>query len=181
MVLVVLLVFGYRPFILSSESMEPLYSKGSLCLIKTTYTPDDVNVGDVIAYRSDAGALVLHRVVEIEGDDAVNQGSVDGRDPDNHNVDRRGSDDHSLNAEDSHTIIATLKGDANLDSQQVILSNVNFVGIEEFSIPWFGDEVEGIVGMRGLLHAVLIVLFILACVPRGKRAPHVEESTAARQ
>ena len=66
-VLVVLLAFGYRPFILSSESMEPLYSKGSLCLIKTTYTPDDVNVGDVIAYRSDAGALVLHRVVEIEG------------------------------------------------------------------------------------------------------------------
>ena len=110
----------------------------------------------------------------------MNQGSidhnVDGRDPDNHS-----EDNHSLNAKEPHTIIATLKGDANLDSQKLILSNVNFVGIEEFSIPWFGDEVEGIVGMRGLLHAVVIVLFILACVPRGKKAPHVEETTAERQ
>ena len=156
--------------------MEPLYSKGSLCLIKTTYTPDDVNVGDVIAYRSDAGALVLHRVVEIEGDDADGRNSVDGRDPDNHS-----KNEHSLNAKEPHTIIATLKGDANLDSQQVILSNVNFVGIEEFSIPWFGDEVEGIVGMRGLVHGIVIVLFILACVPRGKSAPHDNEQTSAER
>ena len=47
-----------------SPSMEPLYREGSLCLINTKTTLDDVEVGDVLVYRT-ADFLVLHRLIHI--------------------------------------------------------------------------------------------------------------------
>lgn len=60
---IVLVLMGYRPFVIDSESMEPLYKKGSLCWIDTTAELDSLAKGDVIAYRSPADSLVLHRIV----------------------------------------------------------------------------------------------------------------------
>lgn len=60
----VLVLLGYRPFVLLSPSMEPLYREGSLCLINTKTTLDEVEVGDVLVYRT-ADFLVLHRLVGI--------------------------------------------------------------------------------------------------------------------
>lgn len=68
---VIMVALGYRPFILTSGSMEPLYPKGSLVLIDTRVSVPDVKVGDVIAYRASTGALVLHRYVgknKLQGD-----------------------------------------------------------------------------------------------------------------
>ena len=68
---VVLIMLGLRPFILSSSSMEPLYHKGSLVLVDTKVTPGQINIGDVVAYRSSTGSLVLHRYVgkgKLQGD-----------------------------------------------------------------------------------------------------------------
>ena len=59
-----LLLLGYRPFVLMSGSMEPLYREGSLCLVNTHASLDDVEVGDVLVYRT-ADFLVLHRLVGI--------------------------------------------------------------------------------------------------------------------
>ena len=58
-----LVIFGLRPFILTSTSMEPLYPKGSLVWIDTRVQLKDVEVGDVIAYRASPDMLVLHRYV----------------------------------------------------------------------------------------------------------------------
>lgn len=68
---IVMVVLGYRPFILSSSSMEPLYPKGSLVFVNTRVSVSDIAVGDVIAYRTDTNALVLHRYVgknQLQGD-----------------------------------------------------------------------------------------------------------------
>ena len=56
-----LLLCGMRPFVLVSESMEPLYKRGSLCLINTRVESDEVEPGDVVVYRANSGGLVLHR------------------------------------------------------------------------------------------------------------------------
>ena len=60
----ILVLLGYRPFVLLSPSMEPLYREGSLCIINTKTTLDEVEVGDVLVYRT-ADFLVLHRLVGI--------------------------------------------------------------------------------------------------------------------
>ena len=62
---IVLVLFGYRPFVLLSPSMEPLYREGSLCVINTHTSLDEIAAGDVLVYRTSTGLLVLHRLVDI--------------------------------------------------------------------------------------------------------------------
>lgn len=62
---IVLVLFGYRPFVLLSPSMEPLYREGSLCVINTHTSLDEIETGDVLVYRTSTGLLVLHRLVDI--------------------------------------------------------------------------------------------------------------------
>ena len=61
-----LVLLGYRPFVLMSSSMEPLYKEGSLCFVNTRIPLDALCVGDVLVYRT-SDILVLHRLVEIDG------------------------------------------------------------------------------------------------------------------
>ena len=62
-VCLVLVLVGFRPFILVSPSMEPLYTKGSLVWADTRPTLDEIEVGDVLVYRASSGNLVMHRLV----------------------------------------------------------------------------------------------------------------------
>lgn len=110
----ILVLAGFRPFILESESMEPIYTKGSLCWVNTRVDLDSVEIGDVLVYRSPANTLVLHRLVEMES------------------------------SEDNSTLQVTLQGDANSMSQDVTLSSINFIGREAFTIPQLGVMVEQI-------------------------------------
>lgn len=59
---IVLLICGLRPYILSSGSMAPTMPKGSLVLVNTRVNPEELRIGDVVAYRS-GDTLVLHRLV----------------------------------------------------------------------------------------------------------------------
>lgn len=63
LVCLVLVMLGYRPFILVSPSMEPLYVKGSLVWADTRPTLDEIEIGDVLVYRAPSGNLVMHRLV----------------------------------------------------------------------------------------------------------------------
>ena len=63
----VLVFLGYRPFVIMSSSMEPLYTEGSLCFVNTRIPLKDLSVGDVLVYR-ESDFLVLHRLVGIEGE-----------------------------------------------------------------------------------------------------------------
>lgn len=59
----ILLIFGFRSFILHSASMEPSYKKGSFIVAETRIRPDDLQIGDVIVYDSGTDVPVMHRLV----------------------------------------------------------------------------------------------------------------------
>ncbi len=63
LVSLLLALFGLRPFILESSSMEPLYKRGSLIWCDTRIKPDNLSIGDAVIYRATNKMIVLHRLV----------------------------------------------------------------------------------------------------------------------
>lgn len=57
-------VFGYKPFMVLSGSMESDIHKGDLILTKET-DPSKLNIGDVIAFRDAQDTITTHRIIEI--------------------------------------------------------------------------------------------------------------------
>lgn len=57
-------VFGYKPFIVLSGSMETDIKKGDLIITKVT-DPKTLKVNDVIAFRDTAGTVTTHRIIEM--------------------------------------------------------------------------------------------------------------------
>lgn len=43
--------------------MEPLYKRGSLILIDTSFKLEDVKEGDVLVYQTDNNDLIMHRLI----------------------------------------------------------------------------------------------------------------------
>ena len=132
-VLVLILVLaGFRPFILKSESMEPVYTKGSLCWVNTRVDLDSVEVGDVLVYRSPANTLVLHRLVD------------------------------KSSSVDTSTLPVVMQGDANSISQDVTLSSINFIGRETVTIPRLGVVVEHILSNNAIWFIVAVFVLLAA-------------------
>lgn len=70
--------FGYGLADVLSGSMEPTFSKGALLVVKQT---DGLAVGDVVVYQAQ-GELIVHRIIEMDGDTVVTQGDAnDAADP----------------------------------------------------------------------------------------------------
>ena len=60
-------VFGYKPFIVLSGSMEPTIMTGDIAIIKSC-DRDELKVGDIIAFRNGT-SVITHRIVEISEKD----------------------------------------------------------------------------------------------------------------
>lgn len=61
-------VFGYKPFLVLSGSMEGKILKGDLIITKTI-NPDKLKVNDIVAFRDAEGTVTTHRIIdEIEKD-----------------------------------------------------------------------------------------------------------------
>lgn len=58
------MIFGNRPMVVLSGSMEPTYEVGSLVYMKETPF-EELEVGDVITYGESEDGLVSHRIVNI--------------------------------------------------------------------------------------------------------------------
>ena len=128
----ILVLAGFRPFILKSESMEPVYTKGSLCWVNTRVDLDSVEIGDVLVYRSPANTLVLHRLVD------------------------------KSSSVDTSTLPVVMQGDANSMSQDVTLSSINFIGREAFTIPRLGVVVEHILSNNAIWFIVSLFVLLAA-------------------
>ena len=128
----ILVLAGFRPFILKSESMEPVYTKGSLCWVNTRVDLDSVEIGDVLVYRSPANTLVLHRLVD------------------------------KSSSVDTSTLPVVMQGDANSMSQDVTLSSINFIGREAFTIPRLGMMVEHILSNNAIWFIVSLFVLLAA-------------------
>lgn len=61
-------IFGYKPFIVLSGSMESKISVGDLVFVKKV-NPNELKVGDIIAFRDSEDIVTTHRIVDIETKD----------------------------------------------------------------------------------------------------------------
>lgn len=68
-------IFGYKPFIVASASMEPEYKTNSFVLIKRV-NMDSIAVGQTVAFRSEimSDNVVFHRVVDVTEAGLVTKG-----------------------------------------------------------------------------------------------------------
>ena len=58
-------IFGYKPFVVMSGSMETELYKGDLAIIKVV-DKSSLQVNDIIAFREKKDLVVTHRIVEIQ-------------------------------------------------------------------------------------------------------------------
>ncbi len=58
-------IFGYKPLIVLSGSMEPTYSKGSVIYYKMV-SSDKISINDIITFKGKNDELISHRVTNIE-------------------------------------------------------------------------------------------------------------------
>lgn len=68
-------IFGYKPFIIATGSMEPEYLTNSIVIIsKDAY--EELEIGDVIAFKPEqlGGAGAMHRIVESTDQGFVTKG-----------------------------------------------------------------------------------------------------------
>lgn len=63
-------VFGYKPFIVLSGSMETKIHKGDLILTKIV-NPETLKVDDIIAFRDSENTVTTHRIVDIVVEDGI--------------------------------------------------------------------------------------------------------------
>jgi signal peptidase len=59
-------MLGFKPLAILSGSMEPNYSVYGLVVVDTNVTPEQVAVGDVVAFQISSETTVTHRVIDID-------------------------------------------------------------------------------------------------------------------
>jgi signal peptidase len=60
-------LLGYKPLAILSGSMEPSYQTHGLLIVDTNVAPEQIEVGDVIAFQLGPETTVTHRVTSIDG------------------------------------------------------------------------------------------------------------------
>lgn len=68
-------VFGYKPLIVLSGSMEPTYKKQSIIYYKKVER-EDIKIGDIITFKGNKNELISHRIVDIENDSFTTRGDA---------------------------------------------------------------------------------------------------------
>ncbi len=82
-----LFIIKIEPFVVLSGSMEPNLHVGSLSFINKNYKYEDVKKDDIIAFKTDTGVLVAHRVYDIENNEFITKGDAN-ENPDAVNVNK---------------------------------------------------------------------------------------------
>lgn len=58
-------VFAYKPNAIMSDSMKPVFARGSMVIIEKKTDKMDINIGDIIQYEAH-GLIVTHRVISLD-------------------------------------------------------------------------------------------------------------------
>lgn len=64
-------MFGYRAYIITTDSMKPNISQGDIIIIKET-EEEKLKIDDIITFRKN-NKLITHRIIEIETDEDGNK------------------------------------------------------------------------------------------------------------
>lgn len=129
------LAFGYKYLYVESNSMSPKYEIGTIVVVNTKVKYENLQIGDVITYKS-GSSNVTHRVVSKVNGRVVTQG-------------------------DANSTIDTICG---TQSNPVGLSKDAYVGKIEFGVSKLGDTILTFSQSRNaiiIVVAVVLVLFIL--------------------
>lgn len=57
-------IFSYKPVVIMSDSMAPLFTRGSAVVVERLHDPMDIQIGDIIQYEAE-NKTITHRVVAI--------------------------------------------------------------------------------------------------------------------
>ena len=71
-----LFCLGIQPYVVESGSMEPAIQTGSICFVNKKAEYENMQVGDVIAFKINTGAFATHRIVSITEEGFVTKGDV---------------------------------------------------------------------------------------------------------
>ena len=79
-------IFGIRPMVVTTDSMVPILSVGEI-IIGITVEPEEIQVGDIVAYRAEEKNLwlqpvIVHRIIEVTDEGFIFQGD-NNPEPDN--------------------------------------------------------------------------------------------------
>ena len=79
-------IFGIRPMVVTTDSMVPTLSVGEI-IIGISVEPEEIQVGDIVAYRADEKNLwlqpvIVHRIIEVTDEGFIFQGD-NNPEPDN--------------------------------------------------------------------------------------------------
>ena len=69
-------IYGIRPYVVISGSMEPTIKTGSVSFINTKVDFNEIKENDIIAFSMGDGTLVTHRVIDITSDGFETRGDA---------------------------------------------------------------------------------------------------------
>ena len=73
---VLLFLIGIEPFVVESGSMEPNIKTYSLVMINKHSNYDDIKENDVIGFKTETGAKVIHRAIKITNEGIETKGDA---------------------------------------------------------------------------------------------------------
>ena len=138
-------IAGLRPYILTSASMEPRYSKGSLVLLNSKADVADAQVGDTVGVVIGRDN-VFHRILSISDDE-----------------------ERITAADENNAAIKTAKIYGDYDGQEdwteVELSKRTFLGPDVISIPGIGSLITSIRKNNWMIWGLPAALIVIALIP----------------
>ena len=69
-------LLGMRYYVVLSGSMEPVIKTGSLSVVNTKVSYDDIQIGDIIAFENSLGTRVTHRAIKITDEGIATKGDA---------------------------------------------------------------------------------------------------------
>jgi len=78
-VLIILYLMGFEPFVVESGSMKPTIPKYSLCFINKHVQYQDIKENDIIAFKATSGAKVTHRAINIKEEGIETKGDANNK------------------------------------------------------------------------------------------------------
>ena len=140
-ILIVILAFllagvrliGYTPYTVLSGSMEPTYHVGSLIYVKEI-DPATLKVGDALTFTLSNGAIVTHKIIEIQ------------------------------NADNPAKLSFRTQGEANDTPDGNPVSPSDIIGKPEFSIPYLGCVSNFVQNPPGTYVTICFIVIILALI-----------------
>ncbi len=70
LIIIAVISSGYRPLVVVSNSMSPTIERGDIVFVSPV-NPEDIDIGDVIAFYKKEYGIIVHRVISVQRDNGT--------------------------------------------------------------------------------------------------------------